>query len=324
MARIIIVGSGIIGMATAALLARRHKVTIIARNLPGDKLSIDWASPWAGAIFVAGDGPEHEQKMQLEAFSTLWQWSIDYPESSLRQITIEGFYEENRTADSIWWRTNCPCLKFRFLSPECMPKGAKTGVSYRTVVLNPTVFLPWLRWKLEGLGVEFKRMYITSLADAHKLVDVADKNIDLVRGQTIIVKSNYDKVFLHDNSKHYTYAIPRLDGTVILGGVRQYGSIDPAVDPGVSQYIVQTLHKNLPDQFSPNLAEYDIVGHNVGIRPGRTPGPRIEKEVKDGRKIVHVYGFSNGGYIYSFGAAHMAVDLVDEHLFPFPSFAPKL
>jgi hypothetical protein len=33
------------------------------------------------------------------------------------------------------------------------------------------------------------------------------------------------------------------------------------------------------------------VGHNVGIRPYRSSGMRIEKEVK-GQKIVHAYGTS--------------------------------
>jgi glutamyl-tRNA reductase len=41
-----IIGSGIIGLLSALTLTDAgYKVTIVARDLPGDE-SIDWASPW--------------------------------------------------------------------------------------------------------------------------------------------------------------------------------------------------------------------------------------------------------------------------------------
>lgn len=52
------------------------------------------------------------------------------------------------------------------------------------------------------------------------LLDVKDADVQLVRGQTMLVKSDYPKEFLRDNGKEYTYVIPRGDGTVILGGTR--------------------------------------------------------------------------------------------------------
>lgn len=50
------------------------------------------------------------------------------------------------------------------------------------------------------------------------------------------------------------------------------------------------MHENLPEFFSPKLSDYDIIAHNVGFRTGRSSGIRIEKEVKDGQRIVHAYG----------------------------------
>lgn len=55
------------------------------------------------------------------------------------------------------------------------------------------------------------------------LLDVQDKDIQMIRGQTIVIKHNYDKAMQRDDGVNYTYAIPRMDGTVILGGVRQHG-----------------------------------------------------------------------------------------------------
>jgi hypothetical protein len=53
---------------------------------------------------------------------------------------------------------------------------------------------------------------------------------------------------------------------------------------------MRRVNKSLPAHFSTNPADYDIIGHNVGIRPYRLNGMRVEKEVKNGQKIVHAYG----------------------------------
>ncbi len=47
-----IVGSGIIGLSSALLLTEAgYRVTIVARDLPGD-LTQDWASPWSVTLDV--------------------------------------------------------------------------------------------------------------------------------------------------------------------------------------------------------------------------------------------------------------------------------
>lgn len=85
--------------------------------------------------------------------------------------------------------------------------------------------------------------------------------------------------------------------------------------------------------------DHHIIGHNVGIRPSRKSGVRVEKEHRNEEKIVHAYGrlrsivretfqcslyltnpgIANRGYIFSFGIARAARDLVEEFLFPFPT-----
>jgi D-amino-acid oxidase len=106
----------------------------------------------------------------------------------------------------------------------------------KTIVLTPTTFLPWLAKRLKETGVAFLRKTVDSLADlkglshdvlvnatgcgAKFLHDVADSNVQQVRGQTILVKTGFDKVVMR-HGKDYTYVIPRLDGTAILGGIKQ-------------------------------------------------------------------------------------------------------
>lgn len=50
------------------------------------------------------------------------------------------------------------------------------------------------------------------------------------------------------------------------------------------------VHNNIPGVFSNNLNDYEILGHNVGVRPARSSGIRLEREEKDGQEIVHAYG----------------------------------
>lgn len=113
--------------------------------------------------------------------------------------------------------------------------------SDKSLILRPDVFLPWFRTKLENPGVRFRRMDLKSLSDARelghdilvnatgfgslKLQDVHDQDLEMIRGQTVVIKSSYNKLFMHDTGKSYTYAIPRLDGTVVLGGTRQNDSV---------------------------------------------------------------------------------------------------
>lgn len=97
----------------------------------------------------------------------------------------------------------------------------------------------WFRRRLEGLGIQFKRADFASLSDARNLghdvlinatgfgsktlKDVNDSDVEMIRGQTMLVKTDYNKYFMRDDGKSYTYVIPHLNGTAIIGGIRQPG-----------------------------------------------------------------------------------------------------
>ncbi|KAJ4371411.1 hypothetical protein N0V83_004628 [Neocucurbitaria cava] len=268
--------------------------------------------------------------MQLDSFAVLWQLAVSNPESSIRRIEMNDFHDD-KTIDQIWYRDALP--EFRVMKPEELPKGTKLGMSYKTVVLTPKIFLPWLRRRLEESGVIFKRMNLSSLSEAKSqgqdvlvnatgygskfLEDIQDQDVQLVRGQTLHVKSNYDKIYMR-HGKDYTYAISRLDGTCILGGIKQYGQTEKEVDMDIQQDIIRRVHTDLPDVFPAALKDYDVIGHNVGIRPARATGLRVGKEVMAGEKVVHAYGVAGGGYVFSFGVARAARDLVDEYVYQSP------
>ncbi|OKL63835.1 hypothetical protein UA08_00773 [Talaromyces atroroseus] len=321
MPKVTVVGAGIVGLTAASLLPKTCDVTVVARNLPGDELTHEWASPWAGAVFLGLDGSSpREQEMQINSFAFWWQIAKTHPESSVRDET---------PLEKVWYRGLMP--EFRVMEPHELPKGSKLGMSYKTVVITPGVFLPWLRQRLEKSGVKFIRKTLTSLADlknsgydilinatalgARHLADVADKHMVQVRGQTVLARTGYNKIFMR-HGKDYTYVIPRLDGTAILGGIKQYGQADPELDDNITKDILRRVHENLPEYFpDPKPSGFDVIQYNVGIRPDRPRGVRVEKEVKDGEKIVHAYGTGGGGYVFSWGVAKEVSKLVDDFLF---------
>lgn len=74
-------------------------------------------------------------------------------------------------------------------------------------------------------------------------------------------------------------------------------------------------HENLPEYFpSSDPEEYEVLEDLTGIRPLRLPEVRAEKEVINGQNVVHAYGTTAGGYIYSFGLARVIADLVDDFI----------
>ncbi|OJD35864.1 d-amino acid dehydrogenase [Diplodia corticola] len=282
--------------------------------------------------------------------------------SSIRRIPIDDMRDDGARLADVWYAAHVP--GFAAMPAAELPAGCTLGVRWQTVVLQPAVLLPWLRARLEeeggelgGRPVRFVRREVRSLEEAVGAVGAAPCDVlvnaagngarDLllpssstfpagdgnggekakmqpVRGQTHVVRTGWDRVFMRQGSQ-YTYCIPRLDGTAVVGGVKGAGADD--VDPRVSEDqrtdIFGRVGDNLPHVFAAFPADFDVVRDNVGFRPGREGGPRVEREVvgDTGLKVVHAYGVSGSGYGYSFGLGEVVSEMVDEFLLDSPSKA---
>jgi len=62
------------------------------------------------------------------------------------------------------------------------------------------------------------------------------------------------------------------------------------------------------------IEKLSIIRHGVGLRPVREDGPRVEKDVIEGVKVVHQYGHGGFGYQSSYGSADAARKLVKQAL----------
>lgn len=255
--------------------------------------------------------------------------SLDYykalakrePHIGTQSIPIEEHYDDRDSESKIWYRKYFP--DFKFLPKNDLPMNARSGFTYTTQVVNPTYFLPWLSAELTRRNVRFVRQTVETLDDAREVLaaDIiinasgvgaralaSDQNVYPVRGQTMFVKSSYDKVKMFQGS-HYTYAIPRTySGGVILGGVSQRRSTNREVETGLRPDILRRINVLTSNAFDWVDLERDVVQDIVGHRPYREGGIRVERE----GNIVHAYGAGGLGYPYAFGMAEKACNLIQD------------
>jgi len=94
--------------------------------------------------------------------------------------------------------------------------------------------------------------------------------------------------------------------------------LDPS--PSTAQRILaQCLRLDPSISSDGTLAGIHILRHNVGLRPARTGGPRVEVEtprLPRVRPVVHAYGFSSAGYQQSWGVALDVLELVEGQVGP--------
>lgn len=116
------------------------------------------------------------------------------------------------------------------------------------------------------------------------------------------------------------FPIPRREGRWVVGGEAGGGrwlmhvifrSTEP--DPAMTARILERCAPIAPELLDAE-GEFDVLAVQVGLRPMRRGGPRMEVEwvgEGEGRKFIcHCYGHGSAGYEGSVGVARTAVDLV--------------
>lgn len=70
------------------------------------------------------------------------------------------------------------------------------------------------------------------------------------------------------------------------------------MDKEATKVILERAKVLAPDLVGGN-GEMEVVSEQVGFRPSREGGPRVEVEAVEGRVVVHSYGHSGAGYVFS-------------------------
>ncbi|KAG8795293.1 hypothetical protein FRC12_016307 [Ceratobasidium sp. 428] len=352
MIHIVVIGAGVIGLTTAIrVLELGYKVTILAEHLPGDKKSIEYASPWATAHHVSLAGEDvRQQEMDRETFQIMWNMSEDDNPAAKCFKRIQQFEHFIGTRDlykGIEFMPNFRALKFEELAPS-----SDSGCTFTTVAIDPGVYLPYLvsvflskggsitRTRIIHVSQVAQGSYTSSRPDAiivcaglgaRFLGGVEDKDVYPIRGQTTLLRAPWIKVGCTQSNKNqtWTYAIPRPGGDVMIGGTRGVNDWYPHPRPETTDEIIARVLLIAPEIAPPQSRLHGreptvddvksiVVEIGCGLRPGRKDGIRLEigsVEWEGGKTpIIFNYGHAGYGYQSSWGSASIAVNLLKKAL----------
>ena len=117
---------------------------------------------------------------------------------------------------------------------------------------------------------------------------------------------------------NHTFVVPRINDAAV-GSVYQIGRTDRQIDPVDTEDILQRAEIGFPGVRQAKVRKVD-----VGIRPGRIGGPRVELEMKKiwsekSIPVIHNYGHGPRGIAQHYGCALKVCQLASS-LFKVKSF----
>ena len=271
MARVIVVGAGVVGLSCAVrLLEDGHRVDIVARDLP-----LETTSAVAAALWYPYRAFPFEQVTAWSATSyrTFAELAKDEDTGVVMRLGTE--LHRSRTADP-WWRSAVPTLT----RVTAMDPPYVDGWTFESPVVEMPTYLRWLTGRVEQLGGTLTRMALGALPDGPDVVVnasglgarlmAADPAVLPVRGQVVYVEQvGLDRWWLDGSGP--VYVVPR-SHDIVVGGTDEEGEWSRTPDPDVAKQILERAVALVPE-----LRRARVRGHRVGLRPAR---PRVRLEVE--------------------------------------------
>ncbi|MFD4374235.1 NAD(P)/FAD-dependent oxidoreductase [Streptomyces sp. NPDC058486] len=312
---VIVVGGGVVGLATAVTLAERGlRVRLWSRD-PAEATT----SAVAGALWwpYRIEPAEEAGAWALESLRVYGELAAAPEETGVRWVP--GVHADTVLDGLGAWAARVEGL--RQLPAGEVPGPYATGLAARLPLIDMPVHLAWLRARLEAAGGVVERRAVKDweepAAAAPVVVNctglaarelVPDDGLRPVRGQLVLVENpGVEEWFTAADAgaAQTTYFFPQ-PGRLILGGTAEEDAEDLAPDPATAAAIVARCAL-----IRPEIAEARVLAHRVGLRPARTGGVRVEAEpLPGGGRLVHHYGHGGPGVTVAWGCARRAADLV--------------
>jgi len=308
--------------------------------------SADYASMWAGAHYRPVPRPrsnsgsasssnqlEQEFDMGLRTARRMKRIADEAPEAGVAFV-VGVEYLETPTEEVLALKTGDvyagPGDGFRVLDRTELPRDVKWGCEYRCYCVNVALYCRWLldgfvsrggrliRHRLSSATDAFEFARRSGVGDVSTVVNCSGRNFDrdprmqIIRGQTVLVKQEYHQTVTRQNRDgSWAFLIPRpRGGGTVVGGTKEVGDDETRARPETRARLLRQSVQYFPD-FVDSVDKFEVVKDNVGRRPWRDGGYRIEAEhVAPGQTIVHGYGAGGRGYELSWGAAERILELV--------------
>ncbi|MEH0449503.1 MULTISPECIES: FAD-dependent oxidoreductase [unclassified Streptomyces] len=306
---IVVVGGGVVGLATAVVLAERGRRVRVWSRDPVERTT----SAVAGALWwpYRIEPMASARAWALRSLEVYQELAGRPGESGVR--LVEGAMSPADPANVEAWAAGRLSVLRRATVRE-HPAG--NALWARLPLIDMAAHLPWLRERLLRAGGTVEERVVSDLTavDAPVVVNctglgardlVADRTVRPVRGQLVVVENPGLRTWLvstaPDGKMAYLFPQP---GRLLLGGTAEGGvwSLEP--DPAQAEAIVRRCAA-----LRPEVAGARILEHRVGLRPAR-PAVRLERRtLPDGRAVIHNYGHGGAGVTVAWGCAEEAAAL---------------
>lgn len=236
-----------------------------------------------------------------------------------------------------------------------VPEGAILGMRYKSICFDPPRHLLYLFEQVKKLGARFIKTRVdtseglvgvikdakyqagienvfafincSGLSARHFVSKDEAEKLFPIRGQTILIKGEAKMTRTYigipgNPDSEMLYVVPRPgSNTTILGGCKQAGNWDEKIDEELNGRIIEGVKKEiLCEELRDEEGEFEMLSYQVGFRPGRKGGTRVEiesdaegrREKVDDTWVVHSYGHAGGGYQGSVGCAERVAQLVED------------
>ncbi|KAF2675546.1 nucleotide-binding domain-containing protein [Microthyrium microscopicum] len=249
----------------------------------------------------------------------------------------------------LWYDKHMP--NFKQIPTSDLPKGISEGYSHTSIMINAPMYLAYLLHKVKALGATTVQ-YILPTSTLEAALDAAESHIDQttsqapiaafvnatglsagklvpdlavypIRGLTVLVRGTASKCTTVQYGAEaaaekeaanigITYVLPRPRANeTVVGGTKLVGNWDAEAYLGEVEAILARAKEFAPELLNAE-GKFNVISAQVGLRPGRKGGARVEMEIMDGRRVCHAYGHSGAGYQNSIGVAGKVLKLVNE------------
>ncbi|ORX38052.1 hypothetical protein BD324DRAFT_624309 [Kockovaella imperatae] len=309
--KVIVLGAGVLGLSIAKELAEKGvSCAVVARDLPEDLESGQFASPWAGANWssFAAEG-SREAHWDTVTFHHYAQLSQSHPHVVERR-PFKRFWNKEGGYPDPWFKDLV--FGFRSLEQDELAPGYKYGQGYECYTMSPPAYLGYLAEELRSYSVPLIRRRVSSLDEAYSMEDIGpvdlvinatglgsrsllgveDELVYPIRGDTVLIRAPGIKTtmkVLDPNSpqdqqlgkRFYIIPRPGPGDRVILGGTELDNDWDTLPRPETAKRILRDAYAVCPELSGGKGWEaIDVISCNAGLRPARKGGARVELEYR--------------------------------------------
>lgn len=314
MSHIALVGQGVIGLTTAeALVKAGHSVTIYSKD---DNMNT--ASYGAGAYWWPHKAWPPERVSNWSAVSyNIYEELSKLPGSG---VLMHRHFRYSEREDETKYALDLT-KNVREIPVETLPFFAIDAFECLLPVIDVPVFMPWLKNRVQNLGVRFVTKTVNSLSDLELEADIIvncsglgaktlvnDSEVFPIRGQVVRVEKSPTLdtcIRMVHRDPVLTLILPR-SNDILLGGTVNENSESTDPNDQETQEILERCSRVLPD-----IATLKVLGASAALRPGRFE-VRLEMDhTLCSIPVVHNYGHGGSGYTIAYGCANEVVELIN-------------